>query len=71
MALRIELKPGERLLIGESIITNGDQRACHCEYPPLSAFAAAKLPHDRSQCAPKAYYFYGEIIVNLGAKFDE
>jgi flagellar biosynthesis repressor protein FlbT len=27
MALRIELKPGERLLIGESIITNGDQRA--------------------------------------------
>jgi hypothetical protein len=44
MALRIELKPGERLLIGESIITNGDQCARHCEYPPLSAFAAAKLP---------------------------
>jgi flagellar biosynthesis repressor protein FlbT len=27
MALRVELKPGERLLIGESIITNGSQRA--------------------------------------------
>ena len=27
MALRVELKPGERLLIGESIITNGNQRA--------------------------------------------
>jgi flagellar biosynthesis repressor protein FlbT len=26
MALRVELKPGERLLIGESIITNGSQR---------------------------------------------
>ena len=26
MALRVELKPGERLLIGESIITNGKQR---------------------------------------------
>ena len=26
MALRVELKPGERLLIGESVITNGDQR---------------------------------------------
>jgi flagellar biosynthesis repressor protein FlbT len=27
MALRIELKPGERILIGESVLTNGDQRA--------------------------------------------
>jgi flagellar protein FlbT len=27
MALRVELKPSERLLIGESIITNGNQRA--------------------------------------------
>lgn len=26
MALRIELKPGERILIGECIITNDDQR---------------------------------------------
>ena len=26
MALRVELKPGERLLIGESVITNGSQR---------------------------------------------
>ncbi len=28
MALRIELKPGERMLIGECVITNSDQRAC-------------------------------------------
>ena len=27
MALRIELKPGERILIGESVLMNGDQRA--------------------------------------------
>lgn len=27
MSLRIELKPGERILIGDCIITNGDQRA--------------------------------------------
>ena len=27
MSLRIELKPGERILIGECIITNGNQRA--------------------------------------------
>lgn len=27
MALKVELKPGERLLIGDSVITNGDQRA--------------------------------------------
>jgi flagellar protein FlbT len=27
MALRIELKPGERILIGECILTNHDQRA--------------------------------------------
>jgi flagellar protein FlbT len=27
MALKVELKPGERTLIGESVITNGDQRA--------------------------------------------
>jgi flagellar protein FlbT len=27
MALRIELKPGERILIGESVMINGDQRA--------------------------------------------
>jgi flagellar protein FlbT len=27
MALKVELKPGERILIGESVITNGDQRA--------------------------------------------
>jgi flagellar biosynthesis repressor protein FlbT len=27
MALRIELKPGERILIGESVLTNSDQRA--------------------------------------------
>jgi flagellar protein FlbT len=27
MSLRIELKPGERILIGESVITNSDQRA--------------------------------------------
>lgn len=26
MALKVELKPGERVLIGESVITNGDQR---------------------------------------------
>jgi flagellar protein FlbT len=26
MALRIELKPGERILIGESVLVNGDQR---------------------------------------------
>ena len=26
MALRIELKPGERILIGECVITNSDQR---------------------------------------------
>ena len=26
MALKVELKPGERILIGESVITNGDQR---------------------------------------------
>jgi flagellar protein FlbT len=26
MALRIELKPGERILIGESVLINGDQR---------------------------------------------
>ena len=28
MALRIELKRGERILIGECVITNSDQRAC-------------------------------------------
>lgn len=27
MALRIELKPGERVLIGESVLINSDQRA--------------------------------------------
>ena len=27
MSLRIELKPGERILVGECIITNGNQRA--------------------------------------------
>ena len=27
MALRIELKPGERFLVGESVLINGDQRA--------------------------------------------
>jgi flagellar biosynthesis repressor protein FlbT len=27
MALRIELKPGERMLVGESVLINGDQRA--------------------------------------------
>ncbi|MGN6461619.1 MAG: flagellar biosynthesis repressor FlbT [Pseudolabrys sp.] len=27
MALKVELKPGERILIGDSVITNGDQRA--------------------------------------------
>jgi flagellar protein FlbT len=27
MALRIELKPGERILIGESVLINGDQRS--------------------------------------------
>ena len=26
MALRIELKPGERILIGETVLVNGDQR---------------------------------------------
>ena len=28
MPLRIELKAGERILIGESVITNSDQRTC-------------------------------------------
>jgi flagellar protein FlbT len=28
MSLRIELKPGERILIGDCVITNSDQRAC-------------------------------------------
>ena len=27
MALRVELKPGERIIIGESLITNSDSRA--------------------------------------------
>ena len=27
MALKVELKPGERILIGESIVTNADQRS--------------------------------------------
>ncbi len=27
MALKVELKPGERILVGDSVITNGDQRA--------------------------------------------
>src|SRR5258708_38425664 len=27
MALRVELKPGERIIIGESLITNADSRA--------------------------------------------
>jgi flagellar biosynthesis repressor protein FlbT len=27
MALKVELKPGERILIGDVVITNGDQRA--------------------------------------------
>jgi flagellar protein FlbT len=27
MALKVELKPGEKILIGETVITNGDQRA--------------------------------------------
>ena len=30
MALRIELKTGERILIGECVITNSDQRATLC-----------------------------------------
>jgi flagellar protein FlbT len=27
MALTVELKPGERMIVGDSVITNGDQRA--------------------------------------------
>jgi flagellar biosynthesis repressor protein FlbT len=27
MALKVELKPGERILIGESVVTNADQRS--------------------------------------------
>lgn len=27
MALKVELKPGERVIIGECVITNGDQRS--------------------------------------------
>ena len=27
MALKVELKPGERILIGECVITNSDRRA--------------------------------------------
>ncbi|KAB2885198.1 MAG: flagellar biosynthesis repressor FlbT [Pseudorhodoplanes sp.] len=27
MSLKVELKPGERILIGDCVITNGDQRA--------------------------------------------
>jgi flagellar biosynthesis repressor protein FlbT len=27
MALKVELKPGERILIGEAVITNSDQRS--------------------------------------------
>ncbi|NJL08050.1 MAG: flagellar biosynthesis repressor FlbT [Methylacidiphilales bacterium] len=27
MALRVELKPGERIIIGQSVVTNGDHRA--------------------------------------------
>ena len=26
MALKVELKPGERILIGDCVVTNGDQR---------------------------------------------
>ncbi|HLL28368.1 MAG TPA: flagellar biosynthesis repressor FlbT [Xanthobacteraceae bacterium] len=26
MGLRVELKPGERIIIGDSVVTNGDQR---------------------------------------------
>ncbi len=26
MALKVELKPGERIIVGESVVTNGDQR---------------------------------------------
>ena len=26
MSLKVELKPGERIIIGESVITNADQR---------------------------------------------
>ena len=26
MGLKVELKPGERLILGECLITNGDQR---------------------------------------------
>jgi flagellar protein FlbT len=26
MGLKVELKPGERIIIGESVVTNGDQR---------------------------------------------
>jgi flagellar protein FlbT len=26
MALKVELKPGERIIIGESVVTNDDQR---------------------------------------------
>jgi flagellar biosynthesis repressor protein FlbT len=27
MALKVELKPGERMILGECVVTNGDQRA--------------------------------------------
>ncbi|KAA5602768.1 flagellar biosynthesis repressor FlbT [Blastochloris sulfoviridis] len=27
MALKVELKPGERIIIGQSVVTNGDHRA--------------------------------------------
>jgi len=27
MALKVELKPGEKILVGEAVLTNGDQRA--------------------------------------------
>ena len=26
MALKVELKPGERIILGECVVTNGDQR---------------------------------------------
>ena len=27
MALKIELKPNERMIVGDCVVTNGDQRA--------------------------------------------
>ena len=69
MALKVELKPGEKMLIGNSIITNGDQRtrifiegsAPVLREKDVLTPATAKTPAERVYLAVQMMYI-GENI---------